>query len=351
MPIQRYGVLKARPIAGRQGRGRTPHFHIHAVDSAEDYRIAVNVKSRSWPSELLYLLDDRFDHPILEGLRELPLGFRGLQPKPGGQALDFVRGNLFERRHMRALAHDVPGPDNDLNELLDLWVGRALRDEGALLYVFGERFGPEHDPDPHFGFRPATGMHRVHMNQGSRDCWSRDDGPWQDGGLLLWFPPVHRGDNVVLRERWVALFLAFQSQAWHTDDGSGRALSGHAPEPGASSEGEDQPRGGHGRVRLVGAVINPAGHDPGREQVTIHNIGRSRIDLRGWSIRDINKHADTLSGSLSAGATTTVTLTGEGAQLSNDGGLISIVDPDGIKVDGVSYTRAQTRRGGGRLVF
>lgn len=352
MPIDLYGVLKARPIAGRRGRGRTPHFHIHAIDRGEDHRVAVSVKSKAWPSEVLYLVDDRFDHPILDGLRELPLGFQGLRPQPNSFSLDFVRGNLFERGAMRPLPHDVPGPDNDLNELLDLWVGRALRDEDALIYAFGERFGPDHEPDRHFGFRPATGLHRVHMNQGSTQAFAHADGPWQDGGLLLWFPPIRAGGRTVLRERWVAVFIAFQSQAWHTDDLRGRAIEGHAPEPGQADErGEAEARGGRGPLRIVAAVVNPHGHDQGREQVVLHNAGSEAIDLSGWLITDIDKRREPLAGTLAPSQSTTVTLSGDHARLSNNGGLISVLDPDGIKVDGVFYTKAQAKRRGGRLVF
>ena len=40
--------------------------------------------------------------------------------------------------------------------------------------------------------------------------------------MLLHFP----GES-----RWVGIFLAFQSQAWHTDDSTGHAIAGHAPRP------------------------------------------------------------------------------------------------------------------------
>ncbi|MCA9680601.1 MAG: DUF2278 family protein [Myxococcales bacterium] len=348
MAIDRYGVLKARPIAGRPGRGRTPHYHIHAVDRGEDYRVAVNVRSRAWPSELLYVVDERFDHPILEGLRKLPMGFCGQPPVPGGLNLDFIRGNLFERRHMQALPHDVPGPDNDLNELLDLWVGRALRDENALLFAFGERFGPDATPDPHFGFRPTTGMHRVHMNQGSVGEYVDADGPRQDGALLLWFPPVRAGGRTLLRERWVATFIAFQSQAWHTDDRSGQALPEHLPGPGeADAAGEAEPRGGDGRLRLVAAVVAGAG---GPDQITIHNAGAAAIDLAGWQLVDFQGHREQLGSSmLEPGQSTVVTLTT--VRLDRDGDVVLLIDPGGLKVDGVSYGRAQVERSGGRLVF
>ena len=212
MPLDRYGVLKARPINRRQGRGRAPHYHIHAVDHGEDYRISISVRSRPGPSKLRYLIDDHFEHPLLERLRALPLGFCGQRPEPAGCALDYLRGELFDPARMSDLPWDVPGPDEDFDELLHLWVGRALRDEDALIYAFGERFGPVHEPDPHFGFRPATGIYGVHMNQGSTAPFAEHDGPWQDGAVLLPFPAITIAGQIAARERWVAVFVAFASQ-------------------------------------------------------------------------------------------------------------------------------------------
>jgi hypothetical protein len=40
-----------------------------------------------------------------------------------------------------------------------------------------------------------------------------------------------------------------------------------------------------------------------------------------------------------------VKLDGQGAQLSNNGGIISLLDPAGIKWHGVSYTQEQARSG------
>jgi len=119
MPLDRYGVLKARPIASRQGRGRTPHYHIHVVDHGEDYRVSISVRSQPGPSQLLYLIDDHFEHPLLDRLRVLPMGFCGQPATSEGVALDYVRGELFERRRidMRELA--VVGRHRALLQSLD----------------------------------------------------------------------------------------------------------------------------------------------------------------------------------------------------------------------------------------
>jgi uncharacterized protein YukJ len=66
MPLNRYGVLKGRPVHKVMGSGRNPHYQIHTVDDATDYRIAVNVRSQEHPSEVEYFFDGRFRHPVLD---------------------------------------------------------------------------------------------------------------------------------------------------------------------------------------------------------------------------------------------------------------------------------------------
>ena len=226
MPLSAYGVLCVRAVAcRREGSGSSPHYEVHAVDDAgTDYRIAVNVQSQLPPSELLYLVDDNLAHPVTAALEGLASGWHGLAPGAGGSNLDYIRANLFERADMRPLPPDVEGPGNDLADLLDHWLRRAIDESGARLYAFGERWGPEAGaPDEVFGFRPGNGVHDVHMNQGNSGAYRRDDGVWQDGGLLLRLPGA---------SRWVGLFLAFQSQAWHTDDVTGHPLEDRPQAPG-----------------------------------------------------------------------------------------------------------------------
>ena len=343
MSLKRYGVLVGRPIAKKLGAGQSPHYQIHVVDDTTRYRIAVNVKSSLSPSELLYLVRDDYRHAVIERLAGLAPGFHQLAAKPDSAALDYIRGNLFAREDLRPLPHNVPGPDNDLNEKIDAYVSRAIQDERATLYAFGERWGPEPGTaDKHFGFLPGNGVHDIHMNQGNVKRYKKDDGVWQDGGLLIHFPAmVDAGDAEVFPEQWIALFLAFQSQCWHTDDTTGHCIGGPDPDPKAD-----------GRVRIVAALINPAGPEPGHETVTLVNRTPESIDLAGWAIADKNKKRSTLAGpTAGAGEAVAVALDGQGAQLGNKGGIITRLDPAGLKVDGVAYTRAQAREQGWTVVF
>ena len=109
MPLKHYGILKGKAIEVRPGAGQNPHYQVYIVDETTDYRIAMNVQSQLLPSELEYLVDDRFNHPITTLLQEMPLGFTKVASKPGTNALDYIRGNLFDRTQMRPLPFNLPG--------------------------------------------------------------------------------------------------------------------------------------------------------------------------------------------------------------------------------------------------
>ncbi len=350
MPLKSYGVFKGRAIDRRLGSGGSPHYQVHLVDQSNDYRIAVNVASQLQPSELEYLIDSEFRHPIVEALHELTPGWKALPSKPGGIALDFIRGNLFDPRRMRKLAFNVPGPDNDLNEKIDHYIQRAMADEDAQLYAFGERWGPESIKDKIFGFLPGNGVHDIHMNQANVGSFVKDDGVYQDGALLLEFPR---------QNQWVGVFLKFQSQTWHSDDHTGHQTE--TPTSGPPSDGggtvpspfdpggQPTPAMPDGAVRIVAALVNPV-QSPEVEYVTLLNTTNQAIDLRGWKIADRDKNKMALSGSIPAGETLRVKLVPP-VMLPNKGGIITVLNEAGLRVDGVSYTKAQADNPGWTIKF
>jgi uncharacterized protein YukJ len=295
----------------------------------------------------LYLVAEHFEHPLTEYLADIPIGFHELQRCPTAGGLDYIRGNLFDPLKMVPLPCNVPGADNDLNDKLDAITQRALADEAALIFAFGQEWGPEETPDKYFGFRPNRGVHDIHMNQGNSGSFTQDNGVWQDGGLLFHFPN---------QAQWVAIFLAFQSQAWHTDDGTGHPLSTSPTQPGngippvfpqpSVPPTDDLP---DGLVQIVGALVN-ASSSPERETVTLINTSNRDIDLTGWQLADKQKNKMSLSGTLAAGRTLLVPVQSP-VVLSNKGGIITLLDERGRKVHGVSYTKQQARNIDWTLTF
>jgi uncharacterized protein YukJ len=329
MPLKNYGVLKCKSVDHKLGEGKTPHFQVLVTDGDTKYRIAINVKSKLSPSELLYYVDENFNHPIIKGLVGLDMGFNHLNSKPGELALDYIRGNLFDPTQMKPLPHDVPGPDNDLNELIQLYIKRSLQDD-VTLYAFGERWGPEDDvKDKYFGFLPGNGIHDIHMNQGNVRQFIKDNGVWQDGGLLIHYPS---------RNQWVGIFLAFQSQSFHTDDTTGDRIDSII-----SSTTE--------AVRIVAAMVNPEGEDQGKETVVLINTSSEKVDLGGWAVADRLKRKYFLKGVIDAGELIKVPLDKKGVDLENQGGIITLLNNQGLKIDGVSYTKEDAQKQGWTVLF
>jgi uncharacterized protein YukJ len=350
--LHSYGVLKGKAIEVKIGAGQSPHYQVRIIDDTTDYRIAINVKSALPPSDVEFIILERFQHPITDVVEGLPRGFTKLESKPGTGALDFIRGNLFDRAEMRPLPFSVPGFDNDLNEKVDRVMQRAVADETALVYAFGERWGPESGvKDKYFGFLPGNGIHDIHMNQGNSGQFTGDDGVFQDGGLLVNFPDQHE---------WTAIFLKFQSQAWHTDDRTGHTIAGPQPQPTPPPQPGPTPppppvppptsEDPEGLVRIIAALVN-AVQSPEVEIATLLNTAPHDVDLTGWALLDTQKKRLPLSGSLRAGATLTVEIRQPFGALSNKGGIITLVDEKGLKVHGVSYTKDQARNPGWTLVF
>jgi uncharacterized protein YukJ len=329
MPLKNYGVLKCQAIERKLGEGSTPHYQVLVTDTKVKHRIAINVKSQESPSDLLYFVSDNFNHPIIKGLVKLNYGFNQLDSKPGGLALDFIRGNLFAPNKMKPLPYKVPGPDNDLNELLELYIGRALNNKDITLYAFGQKWGPENNKeDKYFHFLPGNGIHDIHMNQGNAGSFQRDNGVWQDGGLLIHYPS---------RNQWVGIFLAFQSQSFHTDDRTGNRIETLIAPSIAG-------------IRIIAALVNPSSQDTAKK-VALINTSAEKVDLTDWKLADSLKRKQPLSGIINPGEVMQIPVDKNYIQLENEGGIITLLDRNGIKIDGVSYTKEDAQKPDWTILF
>jgi uncharacterized protein YukJ len=199
VPLRSYGVLKATILDRRLATERTDHYQLLCGVGTTRWRVAINAHSDVPPSDVMYAA--LRTTPRLANLKD---GWRVLRP---GEGLDYIRGGICRPEQFKPLPLSKPGANNDLNELFDLHLTR-----GAKVYAFGEPWGPDRDRDPFFGFERGRGIHDVHQNQGNIRRYQRDDGVWQDGGLLI------QRDTA-----WTTILLRFQSQSWRTDDATGHA--------------------------------------------------------------------------------------------------------------------------------
>lgn len=346
MPIKNYGVWVAKPVRVSAERAeqdpKSPHIHLFYDDGSggefdNSRRASINVKSLSQLSELVFWLIPNFSHPILNELSNLEMGFKRLESSPAGAALDYIRGNLMDFDRGRLLPHDLPGDRNDIIDYVMPELQAAIN-RGATVYLFGEPYDDN------------QGIHNIHMNQGSAGKFAQFNGVWQDGGFIIHFAQENR---------FSAMFMAFASQAVHTDEKNGNALAGSQNFAQLlNAEGtEEEEIADDRRVAIVGALVNPIGQenqqDPTVQPEKVYLLNRSTQDLAlaGWSILNKQDEAQTISDTtlLQSGEVRQIKM--ERIALSNQGGLISLLDEKGNKVDGVSYTKEQAAREGEIVIF
>ena len=232
MPVSKYGVLKGT-IAGHLRDADDDHYQILVSADGTMFRIAVNVKSSApkAPSDLLFMTSNRIPDTYVAALQALEPGYTRLASTPGGLALDYVRCDWIKPTAMRAVPPYQPGADNDLKDKIEAAVVAAIRQEGSVVYAFGSKWGPEKDKkDRYFRFLPGNGIHDIHMNQGNGAGYRKDNGVFQDGGLVFEYPNGKRQ----------AFFFAFQSQTFATDDKTGNALDDRKPKKNKPSKRADK---------------------------------------------------------------------------------------------------------------
>jgi uncharacterized protein YukJ len=343
-----YGVLRGRLDRWKRedppaGASRSPHLQIRLIDAqGTPWRIPVNVRSGD-PAKSLVIFhraEPLLGHPILDRLASLPPGLTDLNhaARSASNALDYSRAPLFDFAGGIALPPTGPGENDDLQDVVSRQLNN-LKVEGGEIYAFGSHFhdgAPKPGIDTEFGTK--DGMHDIHMNQGNAPHeHDEDNGAFNDGGLILEFP-----DHVT------GLFFRFKTQFLPTD-ANGDRIPGVSKEiPPAATPGDisplpmpDDPQPTSPAVYVERCLVNPAGDDVTKEVVVIGNTTIEAVDLSGWRIVDKNDASDDLGAVvLPPGGSVPVVLSGAGAQLSNKGGTIRLLNRAGVLVHAVSYSAA-----------
>jgi uncharacterized protein YukJ len=322
-----YGVLRGRPDRyKREDNASTPHLQIRALeDSGQPWRIAVNVQSDSGSDVAFWVVDPLAGHPLLASLPAQVSGFSSVA-RNADHALDYVKAPLFDWPLGRLLPPSGNASSDDLQDLLSLYLDQC-KNAGGELYAFGAKFNQNlHKPiDIEFGNVDGLhGIHDIHLNQGNVGAHSGDNGVFHDGGLILAFP-----------ERYLGLFLGFQSQRIPTD------ASGNAA-PGAATISQILAGGpilaSPSAVYIERALINPSGADPGSEIVVLASLATSAQALTNWHLIDKNARVTPINATLGPGQSILITLDGHGVQIGNQGGTLILQDNNNAQVDVVTYT-------------
>jgi uncharacterized protein YukJ len=339
------------PILTASALADSDHGHLiftDSTDSSKTYEADVNIMSSGKDTRLVYWLVSSYDaqKPSTSQLKALSQGF-SKQSGSSSLALDLLREKLVDVDSGVLLSHDAKDPDEkgDILSYLDPIMDEAVSSK-ATIYIWGSRY---EDSDG------SAGIHDIHMNQGSAGSFEKENGTYQDGGIV-----IEMGD------RWEAVFLAFASQATKTDakgnpDGPTFAT---ALSDSSSSSGSGTSTGTSGTnttkgVAIEAALVNPTGPDDdaaatssggqGGETVYVMNRSSKAQSLEGWTVGNDKGGSQELSGEISANAKRGVPVSE--FRLSNKGGKIVLKDKQGATVSEVSYTAQQARKQGRLLYF
>lgn len=341
-------------FAGRYDRGLMApdanHFEIKINSGGDFYRIAVNVRSQDG-SMLLSYVNENFQHEIcsriLEAFPDDGVFDLSTIEKRKQFGLDFLRRNMVgDFNNMIPLPNNAPGLDNDLEDKLRLALDKSKADPQARIFAFGEKWPSTTKKDKYFPEIKDQGLHDIHMNQGNpMGSFDKDNGVFQDGGILIYFPSLNR---------WTAILLAFQTQfntlnpnTLHTDDTTGHRISSggsgeHLPVPTVDNS-----------VIIIAALVNPKGEERGKEKVILLNTTDSDVSLDNWKLVDRTNQAFSINNTIIKACTSAeIDITAEGSfNLGNNGGTITLLNNAGLKTHGVQYTKEQAKTEGRLIKF
>jgi len=201
MPIYKYSVLKGDPQSGGLSPDAHPHYLISVNAAGTTYQIAVNIESTDG-SQVLYFINENYTPPDAGLLDGLAVGMTPLTAQRN-PAVDYVRSvtngqPIVMQAQMQLLPLPGQTKSSNLQNAVIQFLNQAIADANGTIYAFGSQY------------TDGTGIHDIHMNQGNPPgSFEKDNGIWQDGMLVFELPASGT---------WAAIFIAFQTESWSTDD-------------------------------------------------------------------------------------------------------------------------------------
>ena len=94
-----------------------------------------------------------------------------------------------------------------------------------------------------------------------------------------------------------------------------------------------------GKVKIISALIDPAGIDTRKEKLSLRNTSSTDLDLGGWSI-EVKGKKQVLNINWPSGQSKTISLNGQ-VKLNNTGATIKLLDDQEQIVDKASYKNSR----------
>ena len=196
---EKYVILRGKVMNKWYDIDERAHYHITVEASDKEYDIAINIGSirykgkffNSSPLNIYY--DEEYKHSILEEMLKYGSGITLCSDKV---KLDYVRGNLFDKRKVRTIS-GLSKKKMYLIEIIEKKVKEAILNKDIEIFIFGNLYDNE------------KGIHDIHMNQGSQSPHNINDRANNDGGVFFYNSKT---------KKWTSLFIMFENQTLHTDE-------------------------------------------------------------------------------------------------------------------------------------
>jgi hypothetical protein len=240
---------------------------------------------------------------------------------------------------MRILPPEGAGDDGLVHRLSAML--QLAKAQDCDVFFYGNAFAKDdpHQTDAAFGYTPPTpfGLDNIHMAQGdprALDVRLHENGVWHDGACFIWD---------AREQRMSAIFLAFQSQAWHTND-SGDLIYGAT---GCEAPLYDFGSGAFAPLPALkrAAEITSAHRAPdGSCAVVVANMTAEALDLTNWRVLvDAERIYSLPATPLPPGHPLGAAL--PAGALSDGGGVVTLLNPGNLRVDGVAYLGGDPKAG------
>jgi uncharacterized protein YukJ len=221
-----YGFVKCKLASDQIPlKGSTNHqthetqYHLHPALSVsdgqggvEDWDSAINVGTNDSDDLVQYKIVNDFHHSITGTLQGSPDGFNELSDVQKLPALDFLRSDILAETGPWRSTDPMDGDESaEPIKSIKRMLVRAYNSH-ADVYLFGRLYD-----------QGGSGIHDIHMNQGSQGKHFFNDGSdkdgnlvWQDGAVIVDF-----GTS------WTAYFAVFTQQVVPTDNLGNPAPGAH----------------------------------------------------------------------------------------------------------------------------
>lgn len=307
-------------IVGRVCAYRIASGQAHAtllIRSGRSYiNVKINVRSMIPPHTLMFS-GQGVSEQLSEQLKVLDeqvfkLGARS------ELSLDYIRDYLMDRSDALRIPYSINDSANPVMHWLSYrFGGSALQAQMPKIYVWGQLqsddlAGSEEEP---------WVLHDIHMNQGNYGLHQTENRVDGDGGLIC----EHANGEMS------ALYLAFTSQSWDTDDRDGHPIGLHLPDSVIETDAV---------IRIVSALLG-SNDVPAKSSVTLINRSDRNVSLDHWRLEDHQGDSQSLRGvQIEAGACLQIPLDPDYLTFRAQGGVLRLLAERDCLVHEVAYKAA-----------